>query len=86
MGAEKRGYKGKGRSTPFPIVNPNAISPNIKRIIYVSCGFQALKRDANALITGGGGNKWRVVHAEGFVLFPGSDHAETLCIFDRVDK
>ena len=65
-------------------INPHAISPNLKRIIYVSCGFQALKRDATALMKGGGGSKWRVVHAEGFVLFPGSDHIETLCIFDRV--
>lgn len=55
---------------------------SIKRLIYVSCGFDALKRDAMALLGPGGGG-WKLVHAEGFVLFPGSDHLETLAIFDR---
>ena len=31
----------------------------------------------------GGSSAWRLVHAEGHVLFPGSDHIETLAIFDR---
>lgn len=51
----------------------------LRRIVYVSCGFEALKRDAVALMDSG----WRLVHAEGFVLFPGSDHLETLAVFDR---
>lgn len=55
------------------------LAGDLRRIVYVSCGFEALKRDAQALVAAG----WRVVHAEGFVLFPGSDHLETLCIFDR---
>jgi tRNA/tmRNA/rRNA uracil-C5-methylase (TrmA/RlmC/RlmD family) len=28
--------------------------------------------------------KWRLVHAEGHVMFPGSDHIEILAIFDRI--
>lgn len=55
------------------------LAGSLKRIVYVSCGFDALKRDAVALMDSG----WRLVHAEGFVLFPGSDHLETLAIFDR---
>ncbi len=55
------------------------LAGDVRRIIYVSCGFDALKRDAQALVGAG----WRVVHAEGFVLFPGSDHLETLCVLDR---
>lgn len=55
------------------------LAGDVRRIVYVSCGFDALKRDAVALTSAG----WRVVHAEGFVLFPGSDHLETLCVFDR---
>ncbi|KAG5177747.1 S-adenosyl-L-methionine-dependent methyltransferase [Tribonema minus] len=51
----------------------------VRRIIYVSCGFDALKNDAVALAEGG----WRMVHSEGHVLFPGSDHIETVAIFDR---
>jgi len=52
---------------------------SIRQLIYVSCGFEALKRDAKALIEAG----WKVTHAEGFVLFPGSDHLETLAVFER---
>jgi len=29
-------------------------------------------------------SKWRIVHAEGHVLFPGADHVETVAIFERV--
>mmetsp|Transcript_1431 Transcript_1431/g.2912 ORF Transcript_1431/g.2912 Transcript_1431/m.2912 type:complete len:89 (-) Transcript_1431:1409-1675(-) len=66
---------------------------NIRRLIYISCGFPAFKRDA-ALLTGeqdpapprprSDRRLWRLVHTEGHVLFPGSDHVETLAIFDRV--
>lgn len=51
----------------------------LRRVVYVSCGFDALKRDSLALIAAG----WSLRHSEGFVLFPGSDHVETLAIFDR---
>ena len=81
---------------------------NNRRLIYVSCGFPAFKRDAARLLGltdgSGGGNvtaagatattgvyagsnsvrHWRLVHTEGHVLFPGSDHVETLAIFDRL--
>eukprot|EP00933_Yihiella_yeosuensis_P052332 TRINITY_DN5035_c3_g1_i1.p1 TRINITY_DN5035_c3_g1~~TRINITY_DN5035_c3_g1_i1.p1 ORF type:complete len:463 (+),score=95.03 TRINITY_DN5035_c3_g1_i1:132-1391(+) len=51
----------------------------LKRLIYVSCGFPAFCRDADALLSAG----WKATHGEGFVLFPGADHLETLCVFDR---
>jgi tRNA/tmRNA/rRNA uracil-C5-methylase (TrmA/RlmC/RlmD family) len=95
---------------------------NNERLIYVSCGFPAFKRDAARLLglapvssagAGKGGNKgnngghirpasrndsgaravantagnirhWKLVHLEGHILFPGSDHIETLAVFDRV--
>ena len=98
---------------------------NNSRLIYVSCGFKAFKRDMSRLtgegvegvsngesdrvdasyfipkvgIDGSGssdvannsseGNKkrtrlWKIIHAEGHVLFPGSDHIETFAILDRV--
>lgn len=55
------------------------LAGTVKRLIYVSCGFDALKRDAVALLDSG----WKLLHAEGFVLFPGSDHLETLAVFTR---
>uniref|UniRef100_A0A7S2W5Z1 Uncharacterized protein n=1 Tax=Mucochytrium quahogii TaxID=96639 RepID=A0A7S2W5Z1_9STRA len=55
-------------------------SPRIKRIIYVSCGFKAFRRDCEDLVSNG----FKIAHAEGHILFPGADHIETLCIFDKV--
>lgn len=64
---------------------------NAERLIYVSCGFPAFKRDA-ARLTGRTPAKageesvrhWKLSYMEGHVLFPGSDHIETLAIFDRL--
>jgi 23S rRNA (uracil1939-C5)-methyltransferase len=49
-------------------------------LVYVSCGFDAFTRDYKSLISDG---KWTIAHAEGHVLFPGSDAIETLAFFDR---
>lgn len=86
-----------------PIVqgNPSTQSPN--RIIYISCGFKAFKRDSDILqhlspiTTYNNHNKtemkakpfdvtskWKLIHSEGHLLFPGSNHVETVAIFDRV--
>jgi tRNA/tmRNA/rRNA uracil-C5-methylase (TrmA/RlmC/RlmD family) len=51
----------------------------VTRIIYVSCGYEALERDSRRLIEAG----WGLTHAKGFLLFPGSDHLETVAVFDR---
>jgi hypothetical protein len=60
-------------------VQPQA-PKSLQRIIYVSCGFKALEVDTAVLLQGG----WKLLHAEGHVFFPGSDHLESLAIFDRV--
>jgi tRNA/tmRNA/rRNA uracil-C5-methylase (TrmA/RlmC/RlmD family) len=89
-----------------------------KRLIYISCGFDAFKRDCQLLTgkmsmeeashlfhsaetnAGGDGNRrkrkeiepaatpsyqnyWKLIYSKGFVLFPGSNHIETLAVFDR---
>lgn len=51
-----------------------------QRLIYLSCGFKALMRDADSLLAGG---KWRLVDATAFLFFPGTDAIETLAVFDR---
>lgn len=51
---------------------------DLRRLIYVSCGFPALQRDLVRLLAAG----WTLVHVEGFVLFPGADHLETFCVLD----
>lgn len=50
-----------------------------RRLIYISCGWESFKRDCTLLLTNG----WKLSAAEGFLFFPGSDHLETLAIFDR---
>jgi tRNA/tmRNA/rRNA uracil-C5-methylase (TrmA/RlmC/RlmD family) len=52
-----------------------------RTLIYVSCGFDALARDAERLLTSNAG--WMLESATGYILFPGSDHVETVCVFTR---
>jgi hypothetical protein len=54
-----------------------AAPPPAQTLIYLSCGFDALARDAEELLAGG----WALAHAEAFVFFPGSDALETLAVF-----
>jgi 23S rRNA (uracil1939-C5)-methyltransferase len=51
-----------------------------KSLVYVSCGFDAFMRDFETLAEDG---DWKLDHAEGHVLFPGSDAIETLAFFTR---
>lgn len=48
-----------------------------KLLVYVSCGFEAFQRDCATLLS----SKWNLDHAEGHLLFPGSDAIETLAFF-----
>ena len=59
-----------------------AAPPGLRRLLYLSCGFPALQRDAAALV---GGGHWRLAHAAAFLFFPGTDHIETLAVFERCD-
>jgi hypothetical protein len=63
---------------PLPTFPPCLTTPSHPST-HTTYRFDALKRDAAGLLSNG----WRLTHAEGFVLFPGSDHLETLAIFDR---
>lgn len=54
---------------------------DVQRLIYVSCGFDALARDCDRLLSSSAG--WMLESAVGYVLFPGSNHVETLCVFGR---
>ena len=63
-----------------PTVKFPAPPSRLSRLIYLSCGFAAFQRDCDALVKSG---EWRLTHAEGFNFFPGSDHVETLAVFDR---
>jgi hypothetical protein len=47
---------------------------------YTSFDFSFVDR---AMISGG---IWKLVSADGFLLFPGSDHVESVAVFDRADR
>lgn len=53
---------------------------NLRRLLYLSCGWPALERDCTALLDSG---RWSLAGAESFLFFPGTDHIETLAVFDR---
>lgn len=68
----------KGLEKPF-LFALNA-SKRPQQLIYVSCGFSALTRDLALLQKGG----WRCEKATGYLLFPGTDHLETLVSLERI--
>jgi len=51
-------------------------------LIYVSCGFEALARDCERLLLAKDSG-WKLESATGYILFPGTDHVETVAIFHR---
>ena len=63
--------------------HPKAVAPQLKTLIYVSCGFHSFEKDARALLDSG---KWVLRSADGYVIFPGSDHIETVAVFDTVSS
>lgn len=48
-----------------------------KTLFYISCGWEAFQRDCEALLESG----WKMQHAEGYALFPGTNHVELLVKF-----
>ena len=48
-----------------------------KKLIYVSCGYESFEKDAISLIEDG----YLLTYAKTYLLFPGTNHIETLAIF-----
>ena len=61
-----------------PVVRSLCTLSNANLLVYVSCGFEAFRRDCSSLLESG---QWKLDHAEGHLLFPGSDAIETLAFF-----
>jgi len=51
---------------------------SVETLIYVSCGLDALMRETERLV-----GQWKLESVTGYLLFPGSNHVETLAIFTR---
>ena len=54
---------------------------DVRTLIYVSCGFDALARDCDQLLSSNAG--WKLESATGYVLFPGSNHVETVVVLRK---
>jgi len=61
-------------------VNCNLVN-DVTTLIYVSCGFEAFSRDCERLLSANAG--WKIHSTTGYILFPGSNHIETVAIFKR---
>jgi tRNA/tmRNA/rRNA uracil-C5-methylase (TrmA/RlmC/RlmD family) len=68
----------KGLDDEVRVALCNAQTPDLL-LIYVSCGFDAFERDCQELVQSG----WTLEHAEGHILFPGSDAIETLAFLTK---
>ena len=78
--------KGLDEAVLAALVNKSKSCLNQKTIqllVYVSCGFDAFQRDYQRLTETG---LWKLEHAEGHVLFPGSNAIETLAYFTPMQK
>lgn len=54
---------------------------DVRTLIYVGSGFDALARDLDQMLTSSSG--WKLESATGHVLFPGSNHVETVVVMRR---
>lgn len=52
-----------------------------RTLIYVSCYFDSLARDLDQILGSQAG--WKLESASGYVLFPGSNHVETVVVLRR---
>jgi 23S rRNA (uracil1939-C5)-methyltransferase len=75
--------KGLDQKVIDALKNSSPTKGNGKILVYVSCGFDAFRRDYQGLVDSG---RWILEYAEGHVLFPGSDAIETLAFFSMTTK
>ncbi len=61
------------------LLNKIVEASKVKRLIYVSCGWESFKKEADFLLASG----FTLTHAEAFLFFPGTEQLETLAVFDR---
>ena len=52
---------------------------NRSQLIYVSCGFESFQKDCEQLLSVG----WKIQEASGYLLFPGTNHVETLVLLEK---
>lgn len=52
---------------------------HLKRLIYISCGWDSFKKDCDSLLNNG----WSLTFVEGYLFFPGSNHIEIVAVFDK---
>lgn len=61
------------------VVQKIQTTSSIDQLIYVSCGWQAFKKDAQKLLEKG----WQLSQVDGYLFFPGTNQIEILANFKR---
>lgn len=62
-----------------PIFLGSILQSDVKQVIYLSCGFEAFSKEALLFKKNG----FNLTFAKGYLFFPGTNHIETLSIFER---
>lgn len=75
--------KGLDESLRRVLTDSSNLSDDLETILYVSCGFDSFKRDADELV---GSGMWTLTHHESFVFFPATNHIEVFAVFKRQRK
>jgi len=78
-GSSSSSSSGEGSSGDGSSGGSSSVLSSVRRLVYLSCGFDALRADTDALLGAG----WRLAGADGFLFFPGTDTIETLAVFER---
>lgn len=52
---------------------------SLTTLIYISCGWKSFARDTTDLLQDG----WQLLKGEIYILFPGSNHIETVAVFKK---
>lgn len=68
--------KGLDRSLLQELISP---PEKLQKICYISCGWDSLQRDLDALEQAG----WHIATARGYLFFPGTDHVELMATLTK---
>ena len=75
--------KGIAPALVAALCQPMEITNELRKLVYLSCGFSAFKRDCILLLDS---KFWVLKFVRCFLFFPGTDSIETLAVFERISE
>ena len=73
--------KGLAPALVAALCQPMKTTNPLSKLVYLSCGFSAFKRDCMLLLDS---KFWVLSFVRSFLFFPGTDSIETLAVFERL--